>query len=84
MQITPQKFAHMLKNSSLDKSQQKAILDILPHLTLNQIQEISTILTTEAHELENLLNEANSQKQRVQLKLNLKLEKTKLEHRYQP
>jgi hypothetical protein len=62
--FNPQQFAHKLKNSTLTPAAQLALLDLLPSLNNEQIDEIATVLLQNNIEQENILKQ-------VQLKLDI-------------
>jgi len=54
--FNPQKFAHNLKNSTLNKKEQEALLELLPNLTNEQIDEISSTLEKDVKEQKQILD----------------------------
>ncbi|MBI5413997.1 hypothetical protein HZA38_00585 [Candidatus Peregrinibacteria bacterium] len=56
--ITPQEFAGYLQNCSLDPKTKVLLLDILPKLSQEQIQEIGRILEKDQNQLLQYLKEA--------------------------
>lgn len=55
--FTSQQFAHNLKNSSLSPQVQQALLNLLPTLTNEQIDEIGEALLQDTQEQENILKQ---------------------------
>ncbi len=56
--ISPKHFAQVLKNSSLDPQDKVAILNLLPTLTPEQIEEIGKILEEDNAKQEDALSKA--------------------------
>lgn len=75
MSITPQQFAKLLKQSTLEAGEQEEILKILPKLTMAQIQELANILKEDVKQQEKSLDEAKGKQDQAILKMNVELQK---------
>lgn len=77
MLLTPKKFADMLRKSTLDREEKRALLQILPSLTIEQIKELALILKNDINLQEKLLQEAHTKREKVLLKMSIELNEIK-------
>lgn len=75
MPITPEQFAELLKQSMLDDADQRAVLDMLPHLTLFQIEKLGKILEDDVRSQEKIFSDAKAQSDTLLLKMKVEMEK---------
>ncbi len=73
--ISPQQFAKLLKASSFTPREQHALLNLLPKLSMDQIQELALVLQHDVEAQKDALDSAKSQRDRLILKFGLDLEK---------
>lgn len=74
MNITAQTFAQLLKNSTLTKQEQHAILDLLASLSKDQITVLGDILETDNKRQHIALENASSKRDELLLKFKLDLQ----------
>ena len=74
MNITSQKFAQILKNSTLNEQEQLAILDLLATLNEDQITVLAKILETDNKRHHIALENASSKRDEILLKFKLDLQ----------
>ncbi len=74
MNITSQKFAQILKNSTLNEQEQLAILDLLATLNEDQITVLAKILETDNKRQHIALENASSKRDEILLKFKLDLQ----------
>lgn len=74
MNITPETFAKLLKNSTLNNTDQLAILNLLPSLTEDQTAELANILKIDNKNQERSLKNATSKRDEILLKFKLELQ----------
>jgi len=60
MKVSPKKFLEILRSTSLDKEEQDAIIQILPNLSVEQIDELVDVLQKDKVDLEKIFVEANT------------------------
>lgn len=73
MNITSQKFAQLLKNSTLNEQEQLAILDLLASLNEDQVSVLAQILETDNKNQYVAFENASSRRDEVLLKFKLDL-----------
>lgn len=73
--ISPTEFAELLKKSTFTPIEQHAILDLLPTLSMEQIEESGLVLQHDVEAQKDALDSAKSQRDRLILKFGLDLEK---------
>lgn len=73
--ISPQQFAKLLKASTFTPREQRAILDLLPNLSMEQIQELALVLQHDVNAQSDALTSAKTQRDRLILKFGVDLEK---------
>ncbi len=71
--ITPEQFAKLLKTSTLDANEQHAVLDLLPTLSENQINELAEILKTDNTKQDQAMKQAQSKSEEILLKFGLQM-----------
>ncbi len=74
MDITPEKFAKLLQNSTLDKDEQENVLKLLPHLSKEQISDIADALEDDNKELKKIMIKADSDLKQELNKLDVNLD----------
>ena len=74
MNITSQKFAKLLKNSTLNEQEQLAILDLLATLNADQITVLAQILETDNKRQHIALENTSSKRDEILLKFKLDLQ----------
>jgi len=63
--ITPEKFVELLKCSTLSLVDQRALLSLLPTLTMDQVQEIGKILKADCLEKKHLVGAMERERDKV-------------------
>lgn len=75
MPVTPQQFATLLQQSSLNRSEKNALIGSLPRFSSGQIQKIAKILEEDAADQDIIFTEAKVKTASIQLKMKIGLEK---------
>lgn len=71
--ITPEQFAKLLKTSTLDANEQKAVLNMLDTLSESQIDELAEILKTDNTKQSQAIKKAQSKSEEILLRFGLQM-----------
>ena len=74
MYISPEQFAQLLQKSTLTPRERNAVLDLLPILTLAQIQELSKVLLDDLKGQGEAMAKAKRKRDQILLKFDLELD----------
>lgn len=77
MLIDPHQFANLLKHSTLDSSEQRSLLNLLPSLSVEEIQRIAEILKRDVALKNKVIADIYGRRDALLLKFDLELEKLK-------
>lgn len=79
MSPTPKHFAELLKASTLDASEQQALLNLLPTLNEDQIAELTKILETDNKNQQRAFENAESKRDEILLRFGLDVQQIEKE-----
>lgn len=82
MKITPRKFAALLRNSTLTREEQKKILETLPRLNLDEIEQIARILKVDEERQNKIFKTGEMKNDETILKMNIEFKKMESEFSY--
>lgn len=71
--MTPEQFAKLLKTSTLNADEQRAVLNLLPTLSETQINELAEILKTDNAKQDQAMKQAQSKNEEILLKFGLQM-----------
>lgn len=71
--ITPEQFAKLLKTSTLNADEQRAVLNMLNTLSETQINELAEILKTDNTKQDQAMKQAQSKSEEILLKFGLQM-----------
>ncbi|MBI2463430.1 hypothetical protein HYV57_00555 [Candidatus Peregrinibacteria bacterium] len=79
MKITPQKFAELLRNSTLTSEEQKKVLQTLPRLNSDEIETLAKILEEDVKKQDKIFKTGEMKNDETILKMNIELKKLESE-----
>lgn len=74
MQITPQHFAQLLKDSTLDRAEEDAVIQLLPNCSPKEIEQLTAVLVEDVKAKEKILQKAKLQAETAKLKMEVELQ----------
>ena len=73
MPYTPQQFATLLRESSLTREDEDAVIGLLPHLTMKQIEKLGKVFEKDVKDTDKVFQKAQLKGETIQLKMVIEL-----------